>query len=73
MDSRSVWLRLSHRHWQASDYDRKVWVNRMVSVNVVQDCHHMSLGFLGQLRTGGQLGTTLVVPSDGRGNSWTFL
>ena len=40
----------------------------MVSVNVrvVRDCHHMSLGFLGQLRTGGQLGTTLVVLSDAR-------
>jgi len=59
----------------ASDYDRKFWVNRMVSVNVRDfwDCHHMSLGFLGQLRTGGQLGTTVVVPSDARGNSWTFL
>jgi len=43
----------------------------MVSVNVRDfwDCHHMSLGFFGQLKTGGQLGTTVVVPSDARGNS----
>jgi len=42
-------------------------------VRVVRDCHRMSLGFLGHVRTEGQLGTTLVVPSDARRNSWTFL
>ena len=51
MGSRSVCLRLSDRHWQASDYDRKLWMLDMGQVIVrawdITGFPEMSQGILG--------------------------